>query len=334
MAKNTTLHSAKNAKNDEFYTRLDDIEAEISSHPDYKRQFQGKVVFCNCDDPEWSNFYMFFRLHFKRLGLKKLITTHYNADGSPSYKLEWDGSKLGDDTVNMVRTPLQGNGDFRSEECIEILKEADIVVTNPPFSLFREYIAQLVEYDKKFVVLGNPNAITYKEIFPLLKDNKMFIGYKSMGSDMYFIVSDEHKKNLLATKKEGSGYRIINGEVFGRCPAIWYTNLDLDKHHKPKDLTRLYTGREECYPKYDNYDAIEVSKVDDIPKDYFGVMGVPITFLGQYCSEQFEIIGLDRYTVPKEYLVGGRVAIDGKPRYARILIQRKVQVSTDESTDL
>lgn len=154
MAKNENLHKAKVAKNDEFYTRLEDIEAEISSHEDYVRQFQGKTVFCNCDDPEWSNFFVFFKNHFKQLGLKKLITTHYNVDGSPSYKIEWDGEMLNDDMVNLIKTPLIGNGDFRSEECIEILKEADVIVTNPPFSLYREYIEQLMKYEKEYVVLG------------------------------------------------------------------------------------------------------------------------------------------------------------------------------------
>ena len=168
MGKGDNLKRAQAAKNDEFYTQLEDIVLEIAQHPDYVKHFEGKTVFCNCDDPEWSNFVEFFRKFFKKLKLKKMIATHYTHDGSPSYKLEWYGEKINGDTVNLIKTPLKGNGDFRSEECIELLKEADIVVTNPPFSLFREYIAQLMEYNKKFIIIGNKNAITYKEFFPLL----------------------------------------------------------------------------------------------------------------------------------------------------------------------
>ena len=166
MAKSDNLRKAKEVKNDEFYTRLEDIEAEISQHKDYVRQFEGKTVLCNCDDPEWSNFFVFFKLHFKQLKLKKLITTHFKKDGSPSYKLEWEGEMLGDDMVNLVKTPLIGNGDFRSPECVEILKECDIVCTNPPFSLFREFVELILTHNKQFLIIGNQNAITYKEIFP------------------------------------------------------------------------------------------------------------------------------------------------------------------------
>ena len=325
MAKSDNLRKAKENKNDEFYTRLEDIELEISQHPDYVRQFEGKTVFCNCDDPEFSNFFVFFRNHFKQLGLKKLITTHFNADGSPSYKIEWSGEMLNDDMVNLIKTPLKGCGDFRDEECIELLKEADIVVTNPPFSLYREYVAQLMEYDKQFVILGNPNSIAYKEVFPLLKEGKMFIGYKSMGTDIYFNVSDKQKAIYLRTGKEGSNYVIKDGVVLGRAQAVWFTNLDLDKSHEPLILTKNYYGNEARYPKYDNYDAIECGKVKDIPKDYFpcwydcphasaceyartegkarnralcemarnGEIGVPITYLASHCDEQFEIVGSD-----------------------------------------
>jgi hypothetical protein len=306
MAKSDNLRKAKEAKNDEFYTRLEDIKAEISSHPDYVRQFQNKIVFCNCDNPEWSSFYEFFRLHFNQLGLKKLITTHYNKDGSPSYKLEWSGEKLGDDTVNMIKTPLQGDGDFRSDECVELLKEADIVVTNPPFSLFREYIAQLEEYGKQYIVLGSTGAIAYKEIFPLLLEGKMFIGY--MTGSKSFRVPDDFE-NSSTFYEDGVKYAKF-GNIY------WYTNLDLDKIHESLILTKNYTGNESKYPKYDNYDAIEVSSVKDIPKDYFEPMGVPITFLTDYCPDQFEILGLTsgrdefdkrawptkRYEEPKQYL--------------------------------
>ena len=197
MAKNNkAMQAAKTNKNDEWYTRLEDIEDEISMHEDYVRQFEGKTVLCNCDDPEWSNFFLFFRLHFKQLKLKKVIFTHYEMNGSPSYKLEWDGSYIGYDTLNLIKTPLKGNGDFRSPECVEILKQADVVVTNPPFSLFREYIAQLVEYDKKFIIIGNVNAIAYKEVFPLIKDNKMWMGYSIHSGDREFRVPDDYPLSI------------------------------------------------------------------------------------------------------------------------------------------
>lgn len=300
MAKNNNLHEAKTAKNDEFYTRLTDIEHEISMHEDYVRQFQGKTVLCNCDDPEWSNFFHFFRLHFKQLGLKKVIFTHFEMDGSPSYKLEWSGDYLGYDTLNLIKTPLKGNGDFRSPECVALLDECDIVVTNPPFSLFREFVHLIVDHGKDMVVIGSMNAITYKEIFPLIKENKLALGYTQ---PKIFIQPDKTEKQ------------------FGNI--LWYTTLDLDKYHEELFLGCKYALHPERYPKYDNYDAINVDKVKEIPGDYDGVMGVPITFLDKYNPDQFEIIGVDRYTVPKEALVGGRVAIQGKPCYARILIKRK-----------
>ena len=190
----------------------------------------------------------------------------------------------------MIKTQLKGNGDFRSEECIELLKEADIVVTNPQFSLYRQFIAQLMEYGKQFVILGNPNSIAYKEVFPLLRDGKMFIGYKSMGSDMYFKVTDEQKEIFKATGKLGSNYVIKNGEILGRTQAVWFTNLDLDKFHETLILTKNYIGNEHKYPKYDNYDAIDIPSIAEIPKDYYGLMGVPITYMAVYCADQFEII--------------------------------------------
>jgi len=273
MAKHDNLNKAKDAKNDEFYTRLEDIEAEISQHKDYVKQFEGKTVLCNCDDPEWSNFFQFFKLHFKQLKLKKLITTHFNKDGSPSYKLEWAGEMLNDDMVNLVKTPLLGNGDFRSDECVSILKEADIVVTNPPFSIAREsFIPLLIEHNKKFIIIGDLNWITYKTVFPLFKSNKMFFGYTNVKE---FITPDG------TTKKFGN--------------KTWFTNMDLDKHHEPLILTKNHKGNESRYPKYENYDAININKVSEIPKDYFGKMGVPITFLNSFCPEQFDIVELSRY---------------------------------------
>lgn len=321
MAKSDNLRKAKEVKNDEFYTQLSDIEAEISQHKDYVKQFEGKTVLCNCDDPEWSNFFLFFKLHFKQLKLKKLITTHYNKDGSPSYKLEWCGEMLHEDMVNLVKTPLIGDGDFRSDECVELLKEADIVVTNPPFSLFREYIQQLVKYDKKFIIIGNKNAIAYKEFFPLLKDGKCFVGYNAGNGTMHF-----------ATTYSEKGI----GEITNSVPAYWYTNMDLDKIHEPLILTKNYKGNEDLYPTYNNFNAIDVGTIKLIPKDYDGVMGVPITFLSDYCIEQFEIIGAGSgkmaasIGIKKNYRGRTDLAItdkDGTKRcpYNRILIKRKIE---------
>ena len=288
MANNKRLAKAKNDCKDEFYTQLEDIEAEISSHPDYVRQFQGKTVLCNCDDPEQSSFYEFFRQHFNQLGLKKLITTHYNMDGSPSYKLEWSGEKLGDDTVNMIKTPLQGNGDFRSDECIELLKEADIIVTNPPFSLFVDYVDLLIKYDKKFIILGNNNAITYKGMFNLIKSNKVWLGYSS-NKTFVFRVGEGYKYDEKITAKMNDGYK------YGKVPAIsWYTNLDIDIRHDELPLTKNYKGNEQNYPKYETFDGIDVSDVKNIPKDYDGIMGVPKTIMSSFCADQFEIIGYER----------------------------------------
>lgn len=323
MVRSDNLRKAKEMKNDEFYTRLEDIESEISQHKDYVKQFEGKIVLCNCDDPEWSNFFLFFKLHFKQLKLKKLITTHFNKDGSPSYKLEWEGEMLNDDMVNLVKSPLEGNGDFRSKECVGILKEADIIVTNPPFSLFREYVAQLVEYDKSFVIIGSDNAIAYKEIFPLLKERKMHIGYTRVKE---FVQPDGTVKR------------------FGNIG--WYTNLDIDKIHEPLILTKNYRGNEEKYPKYENFDAIEVNSIKMIPKDYWGKMGVPITFMANHCVEQFEILGLsgngdlgkqigiqmpsDEHKKLNKSLRQGACYIvnnNGKPQklYNRIIIRQKKQ---------
>lgn len=334
-----TLLKARAEKNDEFYTRLEDIEAEISMHPDYVRQFKDKVVFCNCDDPEWSNFHLFFRQHFQQLGLKKLITTHFNMDGSPSYKLEWSGEMLGDDSINMVKTPLKGDGDFRSEECVEILKSADIIVTNPPFSLFREYVALLLDNNKKFIIIGSKSAITYKEFFPLLQNDEVWVGYNAGHGTMYF-----------STEVLG-GKRVDKKDLKG-VPSYWYTNLDIDKKHEGIILTKNYKGNEEKYPKYDNYDAINVDKVKDIPKDYFGAIGVPITYLAEHSPEQFEILGqgqgnlfrqltdkglsqtfVDDYyksgqtgSIKEGHPVLGYYNSDGKPviPYMRIIIKRKV----------
>ncbi|MBR3344105.1 MAG: adenosine deaminase [Solobacterium sp.] len=310
MAKNENLHAAKVNANDEFYTQYNDIANELGH---YREHFRGKTVYCNCDDPTWSNFWRFFHNNFASLGLKKLISTHYQKDTEPSYALIYEG---GDD-FNMDAgriVEIRGNyaevngkqvfytaGDFRSDACIELLEEADIVSTNCPFSLFRQYLAQLIEYEKKFVILGNPNAVTYKEVFPLLKDNKIWLGVKPWSQEMYFGIPEEQKEYLIKNKKEGSAYVIRDGEVLGRVATIWLTNLDISKRHDglwhragkfdQTQAHKYYEGNESKYPKYDNYDAINVDKIADIPIDYAGVMGVPITWLDKYNPEEFEIVG-------------------------------------------
>lgn len=285
MAKNSNLHAAKAAKNDEFYTQLSDIEKELAH---YKAHFKGKIVFCNCDDPTWSNFWRYFHLNFEFLGLKKLIATHYDPV-APTYKLEYTGG-ADTDLEAGVRTDLRENGDFRSPECVALLDECDIVVTNPPFSLFREYVALLMKHGKKFVIIGSNNVITYKEIFPLLKDDKMWLGNLSWSAELYFRMPEWYEKYLLENKREGSAYKVFDGVMYARAACMWYTNLDHAKRHEPLVLYRTYNTID--YVQYDNYDAINVNKTADIPCDYAGVMGVPISFLAQYCPEQFEILGV------------------------------------------
>src|SRR5699024_9595895 len=275
MGLNKNLQKAQRDKNDEFYTRLEDIENELRH---YKHHFKDKVVYCNCDDPRVSNFFHYFSYNFEHLGLKKLITTCYQSqerdlfsqhDSEQAIKLEYNGETDGGKVPKAESIGIEylnGDGDFRSEECIEFLKEADIVVTNPPFSLFREYVAQLVEYEKEFLVIGNHNAITYKEVFPLLKENKMWLGISPRS--MFFKLPDGNEKSV---------------------NACWYTNLEHSKRHEEVILFKRYN--ENDYPKYVNYDAIEISKVVDIPEDYSGYMGVPITFLDKYNPDQFELIG-------------------------------------------
>ena len=300
---NVSLSNAKRAKNDEFYTQLSDIENELKH---YKSHFAGKVVYCNCDDARKSNFFRFFQKKFNDYGLKKLITTSYNENGHGSvlvYEGDTNGNGKLDDTEIKV-SELKGNGDFRSEECIELLKEADIVVTNPPFSLFREYIATLVQYNKKFLVIGNQNAITYKEIFPLIKENKLWTGNNMVKT---FRVPQVTNKNCEV---------LPNGEIIAKFGSIcWFTNLDIKKRHEEIILYKSYN--EEEFPKYDNYDAIEVSKVCEIPKDYDGIMGVPITFLYRYNPSQFEIVKFRKGDDDKD------LCVNGKCPYFRILIRKK-----------
>ena len=289
MSDNRNLRSAKAKKKDEFYTQLSDIERELKY---YRGHFRDKVVYCNCDDPRVSNFFHYFSLKFRALGLKKLITTCYKNqqmdmfsrnDTEKAIWLEYDG------TQNETAIPsvedigihyLEGDGDFRSQECIELLKRADIVVTNPPFSLFREYVAQLMKYEKKFLIIGHQNAIAYKEIFPLIKDNRLWLGRTPRGRDMLFDVPKDYAQELVATKKEGSGYKIVDGVVKGRLgSASWYTNLDYRQRHEDLILWKRYSADE--YPKYDNYDAISVNKIAHIPMDYEGEMGGPDYFSKQ-----------------------------------------------------
>lgn len=318
MAKNSNLHNAKSAKNDEFYTQLTDVAKELMH---YKEHFKDKVVLCNCDDPTWSAFWKYFHLNFEELGLKKLISTHYDREEA-TYKMEYEGGNDNDIECG-VKTPLEGNGDFRNQECIELLKEADIVVTNPPFSLFREYVAQLIEYDKKFLIIGTANCITYKEFFPLIKDNKVWIGYKFNGAPMMFRVPDTYEAKGSVMSKDENGNLLVG--VGGTC---WYTNLDHEKHHEKMILWKNYTPEE--FPKYDNYDAINIDKTANIPCDYDGVMGVPISFLDKYCPEQFEIEGI--MTGAKgEGLTNGndgraKFYVNEKGVYARILIRKKAGV--------
>jgi hypothetical protein len=333
---NQKLNKAKKQKNDEFYTQLIDIEKELIH---YKQHFFGKIVYCNSNDSYESNFFKYFVFNFNDLGLKKLITTSYSKlPDNKAYKIEINEvfDIKNNETTNIeyiqqllkhksnVFEPLKSNGDFRSEECIELLKKADIVCTNPPFSLFREYVAQLVKYNKKFVIIGNINATKYKEIFPLIKENKIWLGMFSIRRDLLFIIPSDYAKYILKNGKEGSQYKIVNGILYKRTPSIWFSNLNIGKRQEKLMLYKKYTPQE--YPKYDNYDAIEVSKTRNIPIDYDGVMGVPITFLEKYNPEQFEIVGkTDDKKYAGKYLIGKNptAEINGKKLYCRILIKNK-----------
>ena len=316
MAKygNNNLHSSRNAKADEFYTQIGFIENELKHYKDY---FRDKVVFCNCDDPEWSNFWRYFHINFYHLGLKKLVSTHFEED-KQSYKMEVVAAENNDGQLTMpeyIQTPLRQNGDFRSPECIEILKEADVIVTNPPFSLFREYVAQLMKYGKDFIIVGNQNAITYREILPLIMQDKVWLGYNS--GHFWFRVPDyyEEKKTDFKIDENGVKWRRMGN-------ICWFTNIDIEKRHEEMVLYKHYTPEE--YPKYDNYDAIEVSRTAEIPCDYYGIMGVPITFMDKYSPEQFEILGDSRYHDGQDFSDDINV-INGKTLYRRLLIRRKQQ---------
>lgn len=289
---NKTLRKANKEKNDEFYTQLSDIEKELRH---YKKDFNGKVIFCNCDDPRVSNFFHYFSYNFDQLGLKTLITTCYKSQDADLFSekksekaiyLEYTGDKNGDNIPNPEEIgiiQLKGDGDFRSKECIELLKQSDIVVTNPPFSLFREYVAQLIEYDKKFIIIGNQNSITYKEIFKLIKENKIWLGYGFNRGVAHF--ENKHYIDYATDTDHKEGMIRVSG-------IVWFTNIETKKRHEDLILYKSYYGNEHEYPKYDNYDAINVDKTKDIPIDYEGAIGVPITFIDKYNPDQFEIVAL------------------------------------------
>ena len=323
MAKNADLNKANKAKKDEFYTQLTDIEKEMRH---YREHFRGKVVFCNCDDPEYSNFWLYFQLNFYELGLKKLISTHYEEE-KPSYRMDIVSNDSGEQCgiPDYVKTPLKQNGDFRSPECIEILKEADIVITNPPFSLFKEYIALLFKFQKKFIIIGNVNAITYKEVFPELMRNNVWLGASIHSGDRKFNVPDTYELNA-------SGCGIDpDGKKFIRVKGVrWFSNLDYEERHEDIILYKHYTPEE--YPKLDNYDAIEVGKTAEIPCDYSGVMAVPITFIDKYNPDQFDILGATE-SEGKGFSNGlwdessgiAQPLLNGKKLYKRIFIRRKTK---------
>ena len=332
-ATNIGLQQAKKEKNDEFYTILSDIERELKH---YKKHLKGKVVYCNCDDPRISNFFHYFSYNFEKLGIKKLITTCYknkNIDlfskneSEQAIYLEYNGDKNGNlvpDIEEIGIVNLKGDGDFRSQESIELLKQVDIVVTNPPFSLFREYVTQLIEYDKKFLIIGTWNAISYREVFNLIKENKLWIGVNSNRNFSGFIVPDHYSMHGTEARIDANGNRIVSSNN-----TCWYTNLDNSKRHEELILHKKYNSEE--YLAYDNYNAIEVSKVADIPSDYPGVMGVPITFINKYNPNQFEIIGSDsdvkagllpEIVNPDWKGKIDRAYLNNKRLYARLLIKK------------
>jgi len=376
---NKTLSNAKETKNDEFYTMYHDIEREVEAYLEYNPNvFRGKTVLLPCDDPEWSNFTRYFAQNFERLGLRKLISTSY-AYQSKKYKgpiqltlfeteapqydsaktqshgkifvLEHDKSGDGRININDLEWQyLKEDGDFRSDEVTHLRDEADIIVTNPPFSLFREFLAWTVEADKKFILIANKNCITYKEVFPLIKHNKLWVGRTPMSEDLLFEIPKSLVSNFVQNGKKGSKYKVVDGKVLGRSTSIWITNLEHGRRHQPLQLMTMeenlkYSKHKEikgrtAYDRYDNYDAIEVPYTDAIPSNYEGVMAVPISFLDKYCPEQFDILGVtqrnnDPYKLKKystkqyananDLNARGVIIINGVPKsmYARILIRKK-----------
>lgn len=326
---NSNLGKARGSKKDEFYTQLSDIEKELKH---YKKHFENKVVYCNCDDPRVSNFFHYFSYNFEKLGLKKLIATCYKNQNINLFSehaskhavcLEYEGDKNGNfkpDLDEIEIKPLKGDGDFRSEESIDLLKQADIIVSNPPFSLFREYVQQLMEYDKKFLIMGDLNALTYKEIFKFIRDNKIWLGYDN-GGNKWFQVPDDYEIKTESRKK------IVDGiQYFSKGSITWFTNLDTTKRHEKLILYKKYHKEE--YQFFDNYDAINVNKVAEIPMDFKGIMGVPITFVGKFNPDQFEIIGLLAGNIKGMAGIQSSTGkdgpyINGKLKYGRILIRHK-----------
>ncbi len=310
MGANKRLHAAKIDKNDEFYTQLEDIEHELKH---YKAHFSDKVIYCNCDDPEWSNFYKYFSINFKHLNLKKLISTHFSKDKSldPAYKQECSLDNNGN--IVATKTLLLENGDFRSAECIALLHEADVVVTNPPFSLFIAYITQLVEHDKKFIIVGNKNAITYKEVFRHIQDNKLWLGNGFNAGNAYFKIPPENARNYAAGVYDES-----TGLVKFRNVG-WFTNLTNPKRQELLTLWKPYDPL--IHKRYDNYDAINIDRVIDIPDNYDGYMGVPITFLDRYNPNQFDIIRFRKGNDEKD------LQVNGKCPYFRIIIKAKAKAT-------
>jgi len=300
-ATNTLLHTAKKSKNDEFYTQLCDIESELQH---YKQLFKGKIIYCNCDDWEVSNFVKYFKDNFKSLGIKKLISTCYIENGQGKF-FEYNGN-------NTKTRLLKGDGDFRSDECADVLTRSDIIVTNPPFSLFREYIQQLIANRKMFLSIGNVNAITYKEIFKLIKENKAWLGVNLGRGVSGFIVPEHYELFGTEARIDDDGNRIVSPN---NC--LWLTNLNNFNRNEHLNLSNSYIGNEDAYPRYDNYDGININKTKDIPQDYQGYMGVPITFLHKYNPEQFEIVKFRKGHDEKD------LSIKGKCPYFRILIRNR-----------
>jgi len=352
---NTNLAKAKNLKNDEFYTQYQDIEREMNAYLEYNPNvFKGKVILCPCDDPEWSNFTKYFAQNFEKFKLKKLISTSFAVESkgykggytvttferkSPNFdkkKTRTKGKnftlakdKTGDNRIDINDLDykyLEGNGDFRSDEVTKLRDEADIIITNPPFSLFREFLSWIMEANKKFITIGSKNAITYKEIFSLIRNNKLWVGTTSFNKDMLFISPEK----IDPSQKPETSTRTVDGIVYLRSPSIWLTNLDHGRRHRELPLMTMNDNLKfnnkmndkESYDKYDDYDAIEVSFTDSIPSDYKGVMGVPISFLDKYSPEQFEILKCSAYS-DKNYYGSGALYVEGKKQYARILIKPK-----------
>jgi hypothetical protein len=311
IVQHSLLHDAKKSKNDEFYTQRVDIESELKH---YSRHFKDKVVYCSCDDPASSNFFKYFYDNFETLGLRKLVATGYRTSESEFGRIfTYTGTNEESERYEADDIPnLEGDGDFRGQESVNLLRDADIVVTNPPFSLFREFVAQMAEFGKQFLVIGNVNAITYKEIFNLIQAEKVWLGIHLGRGISGFIVPEHYELYGTEARIDGDGNRVISPN---NC--LWLTNLDHQKRHDELVLTKSYQGNESNYPRYDNFDGINVNKTKDIPSDYMGYMGVPITFLHKHNPDQFEVIRFRKGDDGKD------LRIDGKPPYFRIIISRK-----------